>query len=195
MLSRATCAREDPDGGTICATLPRSIQASACRGDSGGPLAVAVPGRRAKLLGVVSYGDLTCDLGKIGVYADVGRYRSWIVHTLRGGDPASGLPEVDDVYAERRAGRVEVRVRWCQPGPAGHRVRLDVGLRGDEPATIGRGFLAKLRRASTGACANVLVRRPAPPAGRYAVTVKIKDLDTRMVTPPPEVNRGPFRVA
>jgi hypothetical protein len=26
------------------------------------------------------------------------------------------------------------------------------------------------------------------------VTVKIKDLDTQMVTPPPEVNRGPFRV-
>ena len=195
VLSLATCAREDPDWGTICATLPRSLQASACRGDSGGPLAVAIPGRRPKLLGVVSYGDLTCDLGKIGVYADVGRYRSWIVHVLRGGDPASGLPEVDDVYAHQRGAKVEVHVRWCQPGPPGHRVRLDVGLRGDEPATTGRGFLAKLRRKSTGACANVLVRRPAPPSGRYAVTVKIKDLDTLMVTPPPEVVRETVRLS
>ena len=40
----------------------------------------------------------------------------------------------------------------------------------------------------------LVVRRPAPPAGRYAVTVKIKDLDTLMVTPPPEVNRGPVRI-
>jgi hypothetical protein len=194
VLSQALCAREDPDGGTICATLPRSIQASACRGDSGGPLAVAVPGRRTKLLGVVSYGDLTCAIGKIGVYTDVGRYRSWVVHALKGGDPASGIPEVDDAFAEQRGGRVEVQVRWCQPGPTGHRVRLDVGLKGDEAATTGRGFLAKLRRKSTGGCATITVRRPAPPAGRYGLTIKIKDLDTLMVTPPPEVGQGAFRV-
>jgi hypothetical protein len=194
VLSQATCALEDPDGGTICATIPRSAQPAACRGDSGGPLAVAISGKRPKLLGVVSYGDLTCAIGNVGVYADVGRYRSWIVYALRGGDPAAGMPELDDVDVEQREGRVEVRLRWCQPGPVGHRVRVDVGLRGDEPATAGRGFLAKLRRKSSGGCASVLVRRPAPAAGRYAVTVKIKDLDTLMVTPPPEVNRGPVRI-
>jgi hypothetical protein len=194
VLSKATCAQEDPDGGTVCATVPRSGQPAACRGDSGGPLAVAVPGRRPKLLGVVSYGDLTCATGNVGVYADVGRYRSWIMNAVRGGDPAFGMPELDDVYVDRRGARVEVRLRWCQPGPPGHRVRLDVGLRGDEPATAGRGFLAKLRRTSPGGCASIVVRRPAPPTGRYAVTVKIKDLDTGMVTPPPEVGRGPVRI-
>jgi len=191
VLSSAACAREDPFYGTLCGTRPQSFQASACNGDSGGPLAVVIPGQPAKLLGVVSYGDRECDRGKVSVYTDVGRYRSWIVHVLRGRGGGTSLPELTDVKVESRPGQAVVHVSWCQAGAAGHRIRVDVGVRGVDPGNHLKTFRTTRRRRAAGECGTTVVRRPGHlPAGRYALSVKLKDTVTGMATPGPEMARG-----
>ena len=54
-------------------------QGDACNGDSGGPLTVEDKATgRSVLLGIVSWGDPKCRIGKYGVYTKVQNYIKWI---------------------------------------------------------------------------------------------------------------------
>lgn len=54
----------------------------ACSGDSGGPLVARRPDGRGLLVGIVSYGEGCGEPEFPGVYARVGRYRSWLAETI-----------------------------------------------------------------------------------------------------------------
>lgn len=65
------------DESVVCAGDPDHGGRDACNGDSGGPLAVDVHGRRAQA-GVVSWGP-GCGLrNTVGVYSSVGYFEDWI---------------------------------------------------------------------------------------------------------------------
>ncbi|XP_073400354.1 ovochymase-1 isoform X6 [Dendrobates tinctorius] len=56
--------------------------ASACLGDSGGPL-ICRSENKYKLVGVVSWGSDTCDPNAPAVYSSVSKYRAWIEKHIR----------------------------------------------------------------------------------------------------------------
>jgi len=50
-----------------------------CQGDSGGPMTVEdASTKQHSLVGVVSWGEECAKVGKYGVYADVGYYKTWL---------------------------------------------------------------------------------------------------------------------
>ncbi len=192
ILSRIGCAGTAFVLGTLCATFPGSGESAACFGDSGGPL-VGPGADPPVLLGIVSLIPLSgvpgpaCGAGKTAIYTSVGRYRSWIAHVLRGGDPATSMPEFTRLRTSVGGRAVTVRAAWCQTAAAGHRIRVDVDVR--KPSR--RLFFTIVRGRAAGRCSEVLVRRPGTfPAGRYFVYVKVKDQSTGMATPTPELLRG-----
>jgi hypothetical protein len=65
------------DATSLCAGDPIHYGADSCNGDSGGPLAMDVDGRRTQV-GVVSWGAGCAQEGTVGVYTSVGFFESWI---------------------------------------------------------------------------------------------------------------------
>ena len=169
--------------GTVCGTLPSSLEPSACFGDSGGPLA-DFRGAAPRVIGVVSYGPGACGAGVTTVYSDVGAYRPWIARVTAGGDPGLGLPEVRSLHA-RDAGRAIVaRATWCQTGGRGHALRAQFTLHRVLPS--GRAVLALTRTLegrAPGEC--TAVRTDVPDDlrnGAYEVRVKVIDTGSGMST-------------
>jgi secreted trypsin-like serine protease len=108
------CAALTGVDGVVCAPPAGTRQASACGGDSGGPLAVLGPAGTARVIGVVDFGGSRCAPGQPTAYADLGLYRSWVAYVTRApGGRIAGLPEVRPVTARRAGTRVAVTVRWC----------------------------------------------------------------------------------
>uniref|UniRef100_A0A182MYM2 Peptidase S1 domain-containing protein n=1 Tax=Anopheles dirus TaxID=7168 RepID=A0A182MYM2_9DIPT len=83
-----TACREHPTAGTFCVGSPG---ATACEGDSGGPVVGTVDGVDW-LVGVVSYGLRTCGSGPI-TCTDVASYSDWIRDGLESLKADYGLPE------------------------------------------------------------------------------------------------------
>lgn len=115
----AVCRALGAPWGTICGTMPFTTEASACWGDSGGPLE-----SQGILIGVVSFGPEGCDNSAPTAYTHVGTYSTWIDWVRRGGDARVSLPEVTDVTARQVPGTrwMRLTMRWCQSGGIGHRV-------------------------------------------------------------------------
>ena len=198
ILSRNGCPTTSLVPGTLCATFPGSTESAVCFGDSGGPLLGQSPGRAPVLLGIVSFIPLpagsgpVCGVGKTTIYTSVGRYRSWIVHVLRGRDPATSMPELVGLKAKGSGGFMVVRARWCQTAALGHRIRVDIDVMGAPGSgAYGKWLRAVVRGRAPEVCPEVFIRRPEKYGpGRYLVFVKIKDQSTGMATPFPELLRG-----
>ena len=133
--SRMICAI-DPDG--------RAPLSSGCNGDSGGPL-MAGTYEAPRVLGIVSYGGAGCGADHLpSVFAEVERYRSFILTP----NPVLA-PRTTGVAALRRSGRrltceappftgaTKVRYSWSRSRRGSFRV-------------IGHGRGHKLRRADRG---------------------------------------------
>jgi len=79
VLSASRCRSFGAPGDVICATLPERQEASACEGDSGGPLARL--GSRGPVIGIVSAGP--CGDESPTFYTNVSVYRGWIASVVR----------------------------------------------------------------------------------------------------------------
>uniref|UniRef100_A0A670IHN4 Coagulation factor VII n=1 Tax=Podarcis muralis TaxID=64176 RepID=A0A670IHN4_PODMU len=73
----------------FCAGYAEEAQ-DACKGDSGGPFAVAYRSTWY-LLGVVSWGEGCAEVGKYGAYTRVSNYISWIKETIESTTDSEGL--------------------------------------------------------------------------------------------------------
>lgn len=168
--------------GTVCATLPDSLEASACFGDSGGPLADF---RRTppRILGIVSYGPGYCGQGVTTVYSDVGAYRPWIARVTAGRDPAIGLPEIGSVYVKDLGRRIVFRAGWCQAGGAGTPVRIQFIADRLSPAPRRSAIVQVVRGRAPSDCARASASfGDRYPNGRYEVRVKVIDRGTGMAS-------------
>lgn len=166
--------------GTICGTLPNSLEPSACFGDSGGPL-VDFSGRQAAVLGVVSYGPGFCGQGVTTVYSDVAAYRPWIVRVTRGADAAIGLPEIRSVSAKDLGRTIIGRVEWCQTGGVGHRLRAQFVAGRITARGVRFAWIQQVRGRATGRCMFGGIRIPdVSPSGSYEVRAKVIDTTTGM---------------
>ena len=85
----------DPDG--------RAPLSSGCNGDSGGPLYTG-PNTAPRILGLVSYGGLKCGADHLpSVFAEVGRYRSFLLAPAPAIAPVAG--GASKITGKARAGR------------------------------------------------------------------------------------------
>ena len=85
----------DPDG--------RKPLSSGCNGDSGGPLSTG-PDTAPRILGVVSYGGLKCGADHLpSVFAEVDRYRSFLLQRSPAFAPVAGGPAT--IRGKARVGR------------------------------------------------------------------------------------------
>ena len=120
--SRMICAI-DPDG--------RAPLSSGCNGDSGGPL-MAGTYDAPRVLGVVSYGGNGCGADHLpSVFAEVERYRSFILSPRPPPHAAQGRPRHPDRLQRGRLqrGRTRDRVLQAAADPA-----LTLGARSPHPA-------------------------------------------------------------
>ena len=115
----AQCRALGAPWGTICGTMPFTTEASACWGDSGGPLE-----SQGILIGIVSFGPEGCDNSMPTAYTHVGTYSTWIDWVRQGGSARVSLPEVTEVTARQvpRTRWTRLTMRWCQSGGVGHQV-------------------------------------------------------------------------
>jgi hypothetical protein len=170
--------------GTVCATMPASLEASTCAGDSGGPLA-DFGGPVTRIMGLTSYGPRLCAPGVQGVYTDTAAYRPWIMRVTAGGGALPGLPEVDSVYASDRGGSLLLRASWCQAGARGNRLEAQFVGRLAAPRGPGRGlrerFWTSVRGRAGSACQLATLRLPDRfRNGTYELRVKVIDRSSRM---------------
>jgi hypothetical protein len=103
------------------------------------------------------------------------------------------MPEFVGLKARDTGRFILVRARWCQTAALGHRLRVDIDVRG-APGSGAHGTAAIhaiVHGRAAVACPEAVVRRPDRyRPGRYLVSVKIKDQSTGMGTPTPELLRG-----
>jgi len=169
---------------TLCGSLPDSLEASACFGDSGGPLA-DFRFSPVVVVGVVSYGPGFCGPGVTTVYSDVGAYRPWILRVTRGDDPATGLPEVKSLHAKDMGRRILARATWCQAGGRGRFVRVQFVADRLLPSGGRKSFaiLRWLQDTTTSDCMFARVRLPdIYRNGIYEMRVKVIDTDSGMTS-------------
>ncbi len=158
--------------GTICATLPQSLEPSACNGDSGGPLET-----NNEVIGLVSFGPDTCDNSTPTAYTHVGSYYTWIHWVLTGGTPRISLPEVTIIRASDRGSSIRLFARWCQTGGVGHRIRAEFNMVRLGGGRINMGVTGK----ATGRCMTYTEdRADRYRNGRWAVSAKVTDRTTGM---------------
>lgn len=168
----AQCRAAGAPWGTICATLPLSLEPSACSGDSGGPLEI-----RNELIGIVSFGPKDCDNSGPTAYTHVGSYYPWIHWVLEGGSPSISLPEVTWIRAVDRGTYISFRARWCQTGGVGNRIRAEFNMIRRGGGKINLGMSAK----ATARCMVYSAERPDRYRnGTWAVSAKISDRTTGM---------------
>lgn len=157
----------------VCATLPRSAEASVCDGDSGGPLVDASSGP-PRLIGVVNFGRRgVCERGGVGAFADVSTYRGWVAQITRGtSDGTVSLPEIGSLRIRQRGATLRVQMTWCQDGYRGQTVRADVFV-ARRGRTVGR---ATVRGVADARCLTATIHMAnGLPAGTYTVTGKVID--------------------
>jgi hypothetical protein len=108
----------------------RAPLSSGCNGDSGGPLFTG-PVTAPRILGVVSYGGLRCGADHLpSVFAEVDRYRRFVLQPRPTLAPVAGGPAT--ITGRARAGRVlrcsaprfqgrvdRVTYRWTHPSSSG----------------------------------------------------------------------------
>lgn len=158
--------------GTICATLPDSLEPSACSGDSGGPLE-----NNNELIGLVSFGPKDCDNSTPTAYTHVGSYYTWIHWVLTGGSPRISLPEVKAINAKDRGGEIYLRATWCQSGGLGHRIHAEFNMIRKGGGRINMGA----KGVSNARCMTYTALRPDRYRnGLWAVSAKINDRTTGM---------------
>lgn len=158
----------------VCATLPRSAEASVCDGDSGGPL-VDTSGSTPRLIGVVDFGARgVCERGSVGAFADVSTFRTWVAQITRGTmDGSVSLPEIGSLRARDLGDSLRVEMTWCQDGYHGQTVRADVFV-ARAGRTVGR---ATVRGRADSRCLTATMHvRDGFPAGVYTVTGKVIDV-------------------
>lgn len=172
VFTPAHCQSLGAPWGTICATLPLSLEPSACSGDSGGPLENA-----NELIGIVSFGPKGCDNSAPTVYTDVGSYYPWIHWVMKGGPPHISLPEVTWIRAVDRGGYISLRARWCQGGGVGHRIHAEFNMVRKGGGKINLGTTG----TATARCMSYSADRPDRyHNGIWAVSSKISDRTTGM---------------
>lgn len=181
--SRRVCEAVSGLGGVICATLPGTIEASACAGDSGGPLMdfrYEATFGAPDVIGIVSFGPEVCGQGRTTRYTDVGLFHSWIAWVSRAGDPAIAQPEIGSVTGRDLGRVIELRAKWCQLGGRGHSVRVDFILDGPGRVPPGKRWFMSVGRAP-GNC-SVFTRRVPDiyPNGRWRLSAKVIDRTTTM---------------
>jgi hypothetical protein len=172
----SACREVGAPPGTVCASFPDSLEASACFGDSGGPLA-AVRDSRLEVVGIVSYGPALCGEGNLTVYTDVAAYKPWIGYVSRGSDPAVSLPHIQHVKAQDRGQAIRLNVDWCQSRGRGHEIIAEFTL----ARRTQRVGTFKVRGRATGACMEA--SRTLPDRfrnGAYRVVAKVVDRTTGM---------------
>ena len=158
--------------GTICATLPLSLEPSACNGDSGGPLE-----HNNELIGLVSFGPINCDNATPTAYTHVGSYYPWIHWVLTGGSPRTSLPEIKTISARDRGASIRFKAVWCQSGGLGHRIHAEFNMMRQGGGRINFGAKGTARAR----CMNYTATRPDNyRSGRWAVSAKINDRTTGM---------------
>ena len=158
--------------GTICATLPDSLEPSACNGDSGGPLE-----HDNELIGLVSFGPTNCDNSAPTAYTHVGSYYPWIHWVLTGGSPRVSLPEVKTISARDRGTTIRFKSVWCQSGGLGHRIHAEFNM-----VRLGGGRINLGAKGTSNArCMAYTATRPDRYRnGLWAVSAKINDRTTGM---------------
>lgn len=173
----------------LCGTFPDSLEVAACSGDSGGPL---VDFERGILIGVVSFGPALCGRGTTGFYADVARYRSWLVHVVRGGDPTVSQPEIVGVSARDDGPRLTFDAEWCQLRARGHQIVVEWTILSPRRDRVVR--VARVRgRADDRVCLRAVTSLPdTVPIGSYPVVLKVIDRTTGLTSVLPL--RGRLRV-
>ena len=167
-----TCRSIGAPWGTICATLPDSLEPTACNGDSGGPLE-----HNNEVIGLVSFGPSKCDNSTPTAYTHVGSYYPWIHWVLTGGSPRISLPEVKSISARDRGTTIRFRAVWCQTGGLGHRIHAEFNMvrRGGGRINLGATGTANAR------CMVYTATRPDRYRnGLWAVSAKINDRTTGM---------------
>lgn len=177
IFGRNICRKATDVRNVLCGTFPESLEASACFGDSGGPLRDS----RDLLTGIVSAGPGYCGQGVTTLYTDAGTYSQWILRAGYAVNPELSLPEISSVRASYRSGRLSMRAAWCQTPGARRRVRVDFNIwRGALANRNLNGYLRTVRgRTPSGKCLTadgVLDRALAP--GTWRITVKVIDLAT-----------------
>lgn len=158
--------------GTICATLPDTLEPSACNGDSGGPLET-----NDELIGLVSFGPTDCDNSAPTAYTHVGSYYPWIHWVLTGGSPRISLPEVKSISARDRGRTIRFRAVWCQSGGLGHRIHAEFNM---VRLSGGRINLGAMGTANARCMIYTATRRDRYRHGLWAVSAKINDRTTGM---------------
>ena len=171
----AQCRMLGAPWGTICGTMPFTAEASACWGDSGGPLETG-----GILIGVVSFGPEGCDNSSPTAYTHVGTYSTWIDWVRRGGDARVSLPEVTDLRVQQVPGTrwTRLTMRWCQSGGLGHRVTTHFRTRERGIWHFSRASTRTVRtRCST---YSVEHRRAHPAGSTVTVFADVRDATTGM---------------
>jgi len=158
--------------GTICATLPGSMEPTACVGDSGGPLE-----QNDVLIGLVSFGPTACDNSAPTAYTHVGSYYPWIHWVLRGGSPWMSLPEVTTIRAVDAGRTIRFFTQWCQTGGVNHSIHAEFNM-------IRKGG-GRFNLGTTGtSVARCMIYTTTHPdryrKGLWAVSAKITDRSTGM---------------
>lgn len=169
------CLAAGAPWGTICGTLPFSAEASACWGDSGGPLE-----HEGVLIGIVSFGPEGCDNSAPTAYTHVGTYSTWIDWVRAGGDPRVSLPEITSLTARQigRSRSIRLTMRWCQSGAVGHRLVTDFRLAYPAGGWHLHETKSQVMRKRCGVRTLVHTRDHAP--GTWSGYGQIKDFTTGM---------------
>lgn len=162
--------------GTICGTMPFTDEASACWGDSGGPLEDG-----GVLIGVVSFGPEGCDNSMPTAYTHVGTYSTWVDWVRSGGSPRVSLPEVTSIRARQLPGTrwTELTMQWCQSGGIGHRVTTR--FRSRHPGASTWHFTGSTTRTMRTRCGQYrMMHRHTHKQGVLTVFADVRDETTGM---------------
>ena len=129
LYGRNLCGAYTRVSGVFCATKPGSREASACFGDSGGPLTVYDKNGDIRVAGIVSFRKQSdCYRGDPTAYTDVGYFKTWIGHTSRAKDSAISQPAIVKLRAKDLGSKIKLTAETCQTAAEGHKTRVDFFL-------------------------------------------------------------------
>lgn len=176
--SRSLCEMVGGTIAIICGTFPESFEASACFGDSGGPL-MNFP--TVQVIGIVSTGPSYCGQGVMTSYTDVGVYSTWISHVTRLGDPGLSLPMIIKVTARDVGPVIRMYAEWCQLKGAGRQTRVDFTIYQGSRMRMRPSKYFTLRGRAPKGCSTATYRAPDTFSnGTWQVIAKVIDLKAKM---------------